>query len=541
MALNDSSNLARADDLIRLEALPTTIVDHHGLPMDVSREAWQFNVAGENFWFDFARSKIQNQWLSYALKRHLIFSLRRVSPRECYNLIRLNVLWMEKAHSWETLIATSKFEEHTELLDRVMSETLALLRSNGTDYNFHRLRAWYSWCTDFIPECGFDPDDAYKWERTQISGNEKGVAVRRSDPTEGPLNDAELIVLRRALQQDASMELEHIMQRSAIWLALVFGRNPANYCQLRLVDFHAATEDEDDDLWALEIPRIKKRAKPRSLFKTEYVAPALAKVIRDQIAAAGRVVALWGDDAPDAMQRPMFPLNEPRQHQLGSSLHEWAWHRGATSFTQLIRAAVKRYGLISPRTNEPLYVTTRRLRYTFATNRVREGISARDLAEALDHSDLQHVRVYFDARSSVVERLDAAGAKAIAPKLKLFQGERVKSGVEGKKAGDSRKYIRIVPELLSSDHHLRDLGKCGKEEFCNLYPPYSCYPCHLFKPFEDSLEEHEMVFDLLIERRERLRADPLGSGRFAVQLDEVIYACAEVIVEIQGLEVAHVG
>jgi hypothetical protein len=44
---------------------------------------------------------------------------------------------------------------------------------------------------------------------------------------------------------------------------------------------------------------------------------------------------------------------------------------------------------------------------------------------------------------------------------------------------------------------------------------------------------HEMVFDFLVERRERLRSDPLESSRIAVQLDEVIYACAEVILDIR--------
>lgn len=42
-----------------------------------------------------------------------------------------------------------------------------------------------------------------------------------------------------------------------------------------------------------------------------------------------------------------------------------------------------------------------------------------------------------------------------------------------------------------------------------------------------------MVFDFLVERRERLRSDPLESSRIAVQLDEVIYACAEVILDVR--------
>jgi Phage integrase family len=537
MASRDNQTLQSNVQIADIPPLPQEVVDLYGLPMDLSKGYWQFNVAGEDFDFDFPSKNIKNRWLLYALQRHLVSSIRRVSPRECYNIIRLNVLWMEKAASWSKLVEATDLASHELLLNRVMSETLALLRARGVDYNFHRIRAWYSWCVDFIPEFGFDADEAYKWECAQISGNEKGVAVRRSDPTEGPLNDAELILLRRALQRDNSMDPQHVSERSALWLALVYGRNAANFCQLRQHDFH--TVEDDEEVWVLDIPRIKKRARPRSLHKTEYVAPPLATVIREQISAAKAIIEAAPRCTQNRPDLPLFPRSEPRSHQLGTAMDEWAWHPSAAEFTQLIRSAVKRYGLVSPRTNEPLHITTRRLRYTFATNRVREGISARDLAEALDHSDLQHVRVYFDARSTVVERLDAAAAKEIAPKLRLFEGELVKNARASNSAAPTHKRIRIIPELIAKDHHVRDLGECGKEEFCNLFPPYSCYPCSRFRPFEDSGDEHEAVFDFLIERRERLRTDPLEQSRIAVQLDEVIYACAQVVLMIRDLESKH--
>lgn len=502
--------------------------------MDLTTGIWRFNVPADDVTFNFDRHGISNKHLLYALKRHLIYCIQRVSPRESFNVIALNVGWMSKTDSWPELINSTDLLLHQTLLSRVMSEALALMRRDNVDYNFHRLRAWYSWCTDIISDCGFDADEAYKWEIAQISGNEKGVAVRRSDPTEGPLNDAELILLRKALQRDDSMELEHVFERTALWLALVYGRNPANFSLLRQHDFYRV--EEDDEIWALNIPRIKKRAKPRIQFKEEYVALSLAKIIHQQIRAANQLIRLSGEVGPKSEHLPLFPRQMPRTKDIGTAMDQWAWHRSSTEFTQLIRSAVKRYGLISPRTNEPLFITTRRLRYTFATNRVREGISAHDLAEALDHSDLQHVRVYFDARSTVVERLDAAAAKEIAPKLRLFEGELVRNARDPRSDGATRRRIRIIPELIASDHHVRDLGECGKTEFCNLFPPYSCYPCSRFRPFEDSAEAHEAVFDFLVERRERLRTDPLEQSRIAVQLDEVIYACAEVILMINKLE-----
>ena len=510
-----------------LEPLPTSIVDSHGMPMDVSGTTWRFNDPSHSTTFNFAHYGISNPWLDYSLKRHLIFCLQRVSPIESYNIIRLNALHMARTATWSKLAAAQTVTEHQEALTRVMSETLESHRARAINHNFHRLRAWYAWCTDFTPDIGFLPEEAYKWALVRVPGNEKGVAVRTSDPNGGPLDDAELIMLRRALMSDTSKEPLHIQQRAAVWLALVFGRNPANFCLLRQGDFRQLDPDVPNVL-VLMIPRIKKRALPRTLFKQETVEASLARVIEELIAHGPQCVAA------EPSERPLFVRGTPREHMVGTAMEHWAWHMNSGEFTALIQSAAERYQLVSPRTDEPLYLTTRRLRYTFATNRVREGISARDLADALDHTDLQNVRVYFDARSSVVERLDRAGAMQIAPKLNLFKGRTVNSAEAANRGRGPAKRIRIIPELIAAEHHVRDLGECGKEEFCNLFPPYSCYPCDKFEPFDDSLDMHELVFDFLIERRDRLRTDPLESTRIAVQLDQVIYACAQLILNLRA-------
>lgn len=523
--MNHAERAWQVEDL-GLEPLPQSIVDSHGMPMDVSGSVWRFNDTTHPASFDFARYDIGNPWLLYALKRHLIFCARRISPIESYNIIRLNTIHLSRTKAWRNLAAATELDEHESLLNKAMSEAKESLTSQGVLYNFHRLRAWYVWCSDYLPDFGFDPEEAYKWQLVKVPKNESGVAVRTSDPTGGPLNDAELILLRRALMSDVSMDPVHVQQRAAIWLALVFGRNPSNSVLLRQGDFCRLDKDVDD-MWILRIPRIKKRSLPRTKFKDEYVDSSLAKVIEALIA--------HGPSGPEQepTERPLFARQTPREHMIGTPMEPWAWHLTASEFTQSIQSAVERYGIVSPRTGEPLYVTTRRLRYTFATNRVREGISARDLADALDHSDLQHVQVYFDARSTVVERLDRAAAMEIAPKLHLFKGRSVKDAESSSLGKDPAKRIRIIPELIDPNHQVRDLGACGKGEFCDLFPPYSCYPCDKFEPFRDSLDVHEMVFDFLVERRERLRSDPLESSRIAVQLDEVIYACAEVILDVR--------
>jgi hypothetical protein len=406
-----------------------------------------------------------------------------------------------------------------------MSEVVANLQKEGVLYNFSRLRSWYCWCADYLPEFGFDPDEAYKWQLLRIPGNEKGLAVRNEDANEGPLHDAELILLRRALQADKSTEPEHRRQRAAVWLALAFGRNASNYAQLRNRDLINLTTGTGIDTWVLMIPRIKKRGRPRAEFKQEYVGPELAAILLELV---GEDTARWTGTVED---RPLLLRATPPLKLVGTAMDEWAFHLTSNDFTALIKDAVTRYGIVSPRTGEYLELTTRRLRYTYATNRVREGISRIDLADALDHSDLQHVRVYFDARSTIVERLDETAAKEIAPVLALFKGKPT-SSTEAR----PDKIIRIEPEIAASRGKLAELGslgECGEDEVCTWFPPYSCYICPKFRPFDDSVTIHTFVLEHLVNRRAALLSDSLNNNRIALQLDEVIYACAHVIVTLE--------
>jgi hypothetical protein len=519
---------------LSLPLLLTTVIDSHGHSMDLTGNIWQFNTPTAECNYNFSSKTMTNFWLEYSLKRYAIYSVQRVSPVEAYNGLRQTVLQLSKTNAWANLSVAQSIADHAEFLRTAIFQILDSLRREKQLWLFARIRAWYLWCADYLPDLGFDSDDAYTLEAVRVPGNEKGIAVRTEDPEGGPLNDAELILFRRALQQDKSEAFDHIQQRAACWLCLVYGRNPANYVSLRIGDFSKLEEVSPEEIWSLSIPRIKKRRAFRKSFKKEYVDPSLAKILNELI-----------DSSPDVghkekSDKPLFVRRAPREGLLQTSMDEWAWHMTSRDFLELLRNFVDRHQIISPRTNSLLNISVRRLRYTFATNRVREGISARDLADALDHTDLQHVRVYFDAKSTVVERLDRAAAQAIAPKLALFCGKISDESSEANNDLTSTNRIRVMPEIISVDHHIRDLGKCGrKTEFCNLCPPYSCYPCDRFRPFYDSLDVHEMVFDFLIERRERLRNDPLESSRIAVQLDEVIYACADVVRQLQVKETTN--
>lgn len=79
-----------------------------------------------------------------------------------------------------------------------------------------------------------------------------------------------------------------------------------------------------------------------------------------------------------------------------------------------------------------LHLESEASRYTLATNLVKDGATQRQLAQILDHTDLQHVQVYFDLAGNIVELLDKALIGPYAQMLRFFKGDFI---MPGQKAG----------------------------------------------------------------------------------------------------------
>jgi hypothetical protein len=167
-------------------------------------------------------------------------------------------------------------------------------------------------------------------------------------------------------------------------------------------------------------------------------------------------------------------------------------------------------------------VSTRRLRYRFATRLVEEGCSPLELADALDHTDLQHVMVYFNARGRVVRQLDEAMAVRLAPFAMAFLGRLVPDRSDATRADDPASVIRF--QVQSGNQ--ADVGNCGSFRHCGLNAPLACYTCHRFEPWADA--PHELVLAaLVLQRKQRFAA---GLDDKIVQIhDATILAVADVV------------
>jgi integrase len=481
------------------QELPIHVLDVGGFAVDISSSFWRLHDSTFPANVNWNRLEGCCEDAVRALKWQLIRLIETRSARHTCNTARY-------IGNFLCALRDNREDIENSVTLKSLIWYLEQLRKKRVEYQFHHIRAWYIASTDRLLQ-GFDDETAFALSDLRVGGNKKGFAVLSDDPDEGPLTEFEEAALRRALIRDTGA----IQQRASLWLALAFGTNPANLSLLREDDFTVHEFDDDTPpAYFLNIPRIKKRTLPRAEFKVRYVDQPLAVIIQELLDfnrtfSGGRQGC-----------RPLFRLKEPRPSLKDGPLADFAWHYSAGGITGLIADCVRRLGVVSPRTKMPLKVTTRRLRYTFACQMVRQGIAPRDLAELLDHTDTQNVQVYYNADSRFVERLDQAIAEQIGPSVRAFMGEIVKRGDQ---------QIDLIPY-----RDLPELGQCGASFVCGLSAPKNCYTCTKFKAFSNG--PHQAVLASLIDEREGLLK--AGHERIAEQLDETILAVGEVVARTHG-------
>jgi integrase len=494
--------------------LPEEVIDQAGRPVDVSASVWRLNSPTKSQQINWHLFPKLHPSIRLAAAKYIIERIKTKSPQEVHNTYRDILVLARHVERY--------YERHgisREIPYAAFSELRAELAKRGREYWLHRIRAWYLWAAD-NGFSAFSSEVAFELSQLKLPGNRKGTAVLSEDPEEGPLDEEEVVGLLSALRSGDALRKTTLQERVAVWLCFALGRNPGNYCLLLESDFRSiAADGVDAVVYELMVPRIKKRqAKERYELKRQKISAEIAALINQLIAENAETRLL-----PDGMPKWLFRRPVPHTHSINSGSDEFAFQMYVDEFTDLVRDCAAKLDVTSPRTGKPLKITTRRLRYTFATRLVDEGISARGLAEALDHSDLQHVTVYFNARSNIVRRIDAAIAMRVAPLAQAFAGKLVDSEKGAVRGADPNSRIFRMNTVQGK---LEGVGTCGSFSLCGLGPPIACYTCRKFQPWRGARHQ-DLLKDLIADRDKKLEAgmDP----KMVKLLDPTIYAVAEVV------------
>jgi hypothetical protein len=501
--------------------IPEQVMTREGVTVEISGDRWRLPLPYESGVIDF--SCIENPLLKWAAKRRVIYRAETTSTHAAVQEMKsLRLEFFAIQHEFG-LNQGLNSDQLKEPLIALVEKSIFQARAKHRLWALYRPIQWYIWCAENYAELGFCPAFAMELDGMVIPGNPKGEAVRMEDPDLGPLHRSlEVPLLIGALRDDKSQELEHLQQKAALALAIALGRNPANLTYLRETDLVTLAPESESPCHIIKMPRIKKRQlHPRDDLLDEYLDPQFAKHVENMI-AANRLIkcVLEGTHGPMEIERPIF-IRPARNRAAGHASD--SFNMTNSEISQLIKDFVLRHKIISPITGQLLHINTRRLRYTLATSLASEGISRKELARILDHTDTQHVQVYFELAGTIVEHLDKATAKGFAKYLQLFKGKIIDEDTEATNGDRNDKHLSFVNELNPKEHI--DIGICGERSICHLDPPFSCYLCPKFQPYRHA--DHENVLECLLANRAD-RMEKYENARLGIQLDQVIVAVAQV-------------
>lgn len=508
--------------------MPDLIITREGHYVNSSTDIWHLPyVLRENSSIDFG--KIVEKNIRWATKRYVQNSLEFTSTHSGYSVFQ--DVWRELfrfQNEYEIYCGLNTDDVKNRLIS-LFEKTLSEARKNHRLSAMYRPIQWYVWCAENYPEIGFCPAYALELDSIKVPGNPKGEAVRMEDVDQGPLNRSlELPLLIKAMRNDRSRKFEHLQEKAAIALSLALGRNPANLTYLKEKDLINLTPETDNPTWVINMPRIKKRQlNPRDDMIQEYLDPEFANYLLELIEANKEIeTSIEINNKSFSIDRPMFVNRLGNSVAKHSKLFDAYFNMTSEAISNMLRQFVRRHEIISPLTGETLKISTRRLRYTLGTALAAEGISKKELARILDHTDTQHVLVYFELAGSIVEHLDKAAAKGFAKYLSLFRGRIVNSDSQAINGDRDDKHLSFIYELNPTEQ--TDIGVCGTKNICHLDPPYSCYLCEKFQPYRHA--DHDHVLECLLQERD-VRMKKYENSRLGIQLDDVIIAVAQVAEE----------
>lgn len=502
--------------------IPSSIITREGKVIDTSNNEWNLpNPLRDYSTLNF--EKIKNKKLRWAVMAYVCNRLETVST--IAGQLMFEDVWrffLKYEDKYNIGINT----DIKEPLIEIVSSSITNMRSEHKLWALYRPIQWYIWCADHFPELGFCPNFSFELEGMSIPSNPKGEAVRMEDSDTGPLHRTlELPLIIHALKNDHGTSLNHLQQKAAVALSIAFGRNPDNLTFLREEDLKDLTPHLDNRCYVLSIPRIKKRqVHPRDDLIDEFIETTYANYLIELIKKNQEVKTSISTYSKYIKKtNPLFLNTKVNKSAVKSKDWENVFNMTSSDISKLLYDFVRRHNIISPLTNKLLKINTRRFRYTLATNLATEGISKQELARILDHTDTQHVEVYFELAGKIIEHLDKAISKGFNSYLNLFKGnviENKKQAINGKRDDKNLFFIDENNPIKQTD-----IGVCGQSNICHLDPPFSCYLCPKFQPYRNA--DHQHVLDCLSKDREK-RLEKYETSRIGIQLDEVIAAVTQV-------------
>lgn len=362
----------------------------------------------------------------------------------------------------------------------------------------------------------------------RLKGDPKGVAVLTRDPREGPLTDLEFEALHLGLVQAFEQGLIGLEPFTLTILFLVTGRRPRQIGDLKSKDFRTIAGVGGVSESILNVPRIKQRSYVwRDEFRAFGLEPNIAWMVSSLLEKnKSKLLELVPRGAGKLFDElPLFPqwkqisdVSHLSVDGLLATMRTIQFHRTTHELREMLRACTELLKIPSERISGHLRIFPTRFRRTLGTRAAREGYGELTIAELLDHSDTQNVKIYTENVPENINAINRAVATQLAPMAQAFSGVLIKSESDALRGNDLTSRIR--------DDTGAETGICGHYGFCGAFAPIACYTCQHFQPWVDG--PHEEIFRLLEAENENIQR-LTGDSTIASISNRTMLAIAEVI------------
>lgn len=363
------------------------------------------------------------------------------------------------------------------------------------------LLAWHDYGFDGVSKEVVDLLESWR-----IQGNEKGTAVTIGCPEAGFYTDLEIAALLDWANMAVANRTLSFEDYAYLLTLAMTARRPIQIAALRAKDLIHQTS-RGVQQFRLNFPRAKQRGVGfresfRSLAIIEDLFLVLKQQHRNSMMAVEKAIGT-NLNADLAAEVPVFinhqalkgvtEITRLKEVLLGSvpdRLHATTISL-ANSLQRCARASTAR----SERTGEFIRLSANRFRYTRGTKLRREGFGPFIIAELLDHSDIQNVRIYTDNTAQEAVVINELIGAQLAPFAQACLGRLVNSERDAIRGDD--------PSSRVPNDRQHAVGTCGNYGFC-ASGYRACYTCYHFQPWHEG--PHEEVLADLYGEKERARA-----------------------------------
>ncbi|MBE4043196.1 site-specific integrase [Vibrio parahaemolyticus] len=378
-------------------------------------------------------------------------------------------------------------------------------------------------------------------ESMRLAGNKKGVAIANRCPYTGALTQNEQVAIANELIRLFAEDKISLACFSYLSLLQATARRATQLRQLKAEDLiKERCQKTGATNFYLNIPRAKQRDTGfREVFKRLAITEELYLTLLNLVGQEQEKLSQVYGQGLTQRQKELTPLfidwsitremlsrvrsRKTEAGTLDELLATDLLHMSTIQFREdFMRKVSVQHEAVSERTGEIILLSARRFRRTRGTNLGRKGVSPYVIAEALDQSDTQNVKVYTENTADTVTYIDKAVGAQLAPFARAFKGEIIEALTDGERGDD--------PSARIPNNDNEVVGACGTNDFC-LSGYEACYLCEKFRPLLDA--PHEKVLEgLYAEKEARLKATKSEiyastKDTLILAVEWVVQACAE--------------